>query len=36
MAKNDYFVVVCRIPAYLYACLKSDAEPQEEEIIPGL
>lgn len=35
MAKNDYFVIVCRILAYLYACLKSGVTPQEEEISPG-
>lgn len=34
MAKNDYYVVVCRILAYLYACLKSGVPPQEEEISP--
>ena len=34
MAKNDYFVIVCRILAYLYACLKSGVEPAQSELTP--
>lgn len=34
MAKNDYFVIACRILAYLYACLKSGAEPDKSELTP--
>ena len=34
MAKNDYHVIVCRILAYLYACLKSGIDPEKEELLP--
>ena len=34
MAKDDYFVIACRILAYLYACLKSDVKPEERELGP--
>ncbi len=34
MAKNDYFVIACRILVYLYACLKSDEDVDTEEISP--
>lgn len=30
MAKNDYFVVVYRLLAYLYDCLKKDKKPDWE------
>lgn len=34
MAKDDYYVITCRILAYLYACLKSDMEPDKNELLP--
>lgn len=34
MAKDDYFVIVCRVLTYLYACLKSGAEPDKSELGP--
>ncbi len=34
MAKNDYFVLKCRILAYLYECLKSSEKPNIEYFKP--
>lgn len=34
MVKNDYHVIVCRILAYLYACLKSGAAINIDELLP--
>ena len=30
LAKNDYYVIVCRILIYLYACLKEGIKPSSE------
>ena len=35
MAKDDYFVVVYRILAYLYACVKAGVKPDRKEISPA-
>ena len=32
MSQDDYFVVVYKVLAYLYDCLKSDKEPDENAI----
>lgn len=34
MAKNDYFVLKCRILAYLYECLKSSEKPNIDYFNP--
>lgn len=36
MAKDDYFVIICRILAYLYECLKSGETPSGEYLSYGM
>ena len=30
MSKDDYFVIICRVLAYLYECLKRGEEPSQK------
>ncbi len=35
MARDDYYVIVYQILAYLYQCLKNDEKVDEKKIAPG-
>ena len=35
MSKDDYFVIICRVLAYLYECLKRGEEPSQEYLTYG-
>lgn len=34
MAKNDYFVIICRVLTYLYSCLKEGEKPCLDYMTP--
>lgn len=35
MSKDDYFVIICRVLAYLYECLKNGEAPSSEYLTYG-